>query len=152
MSIRSSFIYIYQKLPYNLVAQRVKHLLAMWETRVWSLGREGPLEKEMATHSSALAWKIPWMEKPGRLQAMGLQRVGHDWATSLSFPFLIINQKIDNLKCNKWRFICFKVLKRYKISKIHCLLGRRPGKWNKFSFLSWRNNHSSILSCRAACA
>ena len=134
MSIRSSFIYIYQKLPYNLVAQRVKHLLAMWKTWIWSLGREGPLEKEMATHSSALAWKIPWMEKPGRLQAMGLQRVGHDWATSLSFPFLIINQKIDNLKCNKWRFMCFKVLKRYKISKIHCLLGRRPGKWNKFSF------------------
>ena len=61
---------------------------AMRETRVWSLGWEDPLEKEMATHSSILAWKIPWMEKPGRLQSMGLQRVGHDWATSLHFTSL----------------------------------------------------------------
>ena len=60
------------------VAQRVKHLPAMWETRVQSLGREDPLEKEMATHSSTHAWKIPWMEKPGGLQSMGSQRVGHD--------------------------------------------------------------------------
>ena len=51
---------------------------AMQETCVRSLGREDPLEKEMATHSSTLAWKIPWMEEPGRLQSMGLQRVGHD--------------------------------------------------------------------------
>ena len=58
-----------------------------WDTRVWSLGREDPLEKEMATHSSTLAWKIPWMEEPGGLQFMGSQRVGHDWATSLSFHF-----------------------------------------------------------------
>ena len=69
----------------SLVAQRVKHLLATRETWVWFLGREDPLEKEIATHSSTLAWKIPWMEKPGRLQSMGSQRVGHDWATSLSF-------------------------------------------------------------------
>ena len=62
----------------SLVAQTVKRLPAMWETWVQSLGREDPLEKEMATHSSTLAWKIPWMEKPGRLQSMGLQRVGHD--------------------------------------------------------------------------
>ena len=50
----------------------------MRETRVRSLGQEDPLEKEMATHSSTLAWKIPWSEKPGRLQSMGSQRVGHD--------------------------------------------------------------------------
>ena len=62
----------------SLVAQTVKHLPAMWETRVPSLGGEDPMEKEMATHSSTLAWKIPWMEEPGRLQSMGLQRVGHD--------------------------------------------------------------------------
>ena len=55
----------------------------MRETWVRSLGWEDPLEKEMATHSSTLAWKIPWMEEPGRLQSMGLQRVGHDWSTSL---------------------------------------------------------------------
>ena len=56
----------------------------MQETWVQSLGQEDPLEKEMATHSNTLAWKIPWMEEPGGLQSMGLQKVGHDWATSLS--------------------------------------------------------------------
>ena len=60
------------------MAQTVKRLLAMWETQVQSLGREDLLEKEMATHSSILAWKIPWMEEPGRLQPMGSKRVGHD--------------------------------------------------------------------------
>ena len=67
------------------VAQRLKRLSGMRETRVWSLGQEDPLEKEMATHSSTLAWKIPRTEDPGRLQFMGLQRVGHDSVTSLSF-------------------------------------------------------------------
>ena len=56
----------------------VKPLPAMRETWVQSLGHEDPLEKEMATHSSTHAWKIPWMEKPGGLQSMGLQRIGHD--------------------------------------------------------------------------
>ena len=60
------------------MAQTVKRLLIMWETWVQSLGREDPLEKEMVTHSSILAWKIPWTEKPGRLQSMGSQRVRHD--------------------------------------------------------------------------
>ena len=64
---------------------RVKHLPAMQETWVWSLGQEYPLEKAMATHSSTLAWKIPWTEKPGRLQSMGSQGVGHDRVTSLHF-------------------------------------------------------------------
>ena len=62
----------------SLVAQRVKRLPAMQETWVPSLGWEDPLEKEMATHSSILAWKIPWMEEPGRLQSTGSQRVRHD--------------------------------------------------------------------------
>ena len=62
----------------SLVAQMVKHLPAMWETWVQSLGWEDLLEKEMATHTSILAWKIPWMEKPGRLQCLGSQRVGHN--------------------------------------------------------------------------
>ena len=72
----------------SLVAQTVKHLPTMWETQVQSLGREDPLEKEMATNSSTLAWKIPWTEEPGRLQSMGSQRVRHDWATSLHFTLL----------------------------------------------------------------
>ena len=62
----------------SLVAQMVENLPAMQETTVQSLGQESPLEKEMATHSSILAWRIPQMEEPGRLQSMGSQRVGHD--------------------------------------------------------------------------
>ena len=62
----------------SLVAQMVKHLPAMQETQVQSLGWEDPLGKEMAAHSSTLAWKIPWMEKPGGLQSVGSQRVRHD--------------------------------------------------------------------------
>ena len=61
-----------------LVAQRLKHLPAMQETWVRSLGQEDPLEKEMATHSSIFAWRIPWTEEPGMLQSMDSQRVGHD--------------------------------------------------------------------------
>ena len=61
----------------SLVAQRLKRLPAMRETWVRSLGREDPLEKEVATHSSILAWRIPWTEEPGELQSTGSQRVGH---------------------------------------------------------------------------
>ena len=60
-----------------LVAQTVKSMPAMWETWVQSLGWEDLLEKEMATHSSILAWRVPWTEEPGGLQSMGLQRIGH---------------------------------------------------------------------------
>ena len=59
------------------MAQMVMSLPAVWDNQVQSLGREDPLEKEMATDSSILAWKIPWTEEPGRLQSMGLQRVRH---------------------------------------------------------------------------
>ena len=62
----------------SLVAQMVKRLSTMQETRVQSLGREDPLEKEMAIHSSTVAWKIPWTEEPDMLQSVGSQRVGHD--------------------------------------------------------------------------
>ena len=65
-------------MPTSLVAQTVKHLSTMRETWVRSLGWEDPLEKEMAIHSSTIAWKIPWTEEPGKLQSMGSQRVGHD--------------------------------------------------------------------------
>ena len=66
------------------MAQRVKHLPTMRETQVQSLGWEDLLEKEMATHSSILAWKIPWMEESGKLQSMGSPRVGHAGVPSLS--------------------------------------------------------------------
>ena len=62
----------------SLVAQRIKRLPAMQETRVRPLGWEDALEKEMATHSSIVAWRIPWTEEPGGLQSMGSQRVGHN--------------------------------------------------------------------------
>ena len=65
-------------LQVSLVTQTVKHLPAMRETQVQYLGWVDPLEKAMATHSSTLAWKIPWMEEPGRLQSMGPQRVGYN--------------------------------------------------------------------------
>ena len=64
------------------MAQTVKHLPAMQEAQVQSLSWEDPLEKEMATHSSILAWEIPWTEEPGGLQSRGLQRVGLDWVTN----------------------------------------------------------------------
>ena len=69
----------------SLLAQTVKCLSAMRGTQVCSVGGEALLEKDMATHSSILAQKIPWMEEPGRLQSMELQRVGHDWAFTLTF-------------------------------------------------------------------
>ena len=93
----------------NMVAQTVKRLPTMWETQVQSLGWEDLLEKEMVTHSSSiLAWKIPWTEKPGRLQAMGLQRVRHDWATSLSFSFQVHLTKRD-----EWDFSLVWILFKY---------------------------------------
>ena len=74
----------------SLVAQTVKRLSITQETQVQSLGGEDLLEKEMATHSSILAWKIPWMEEPGGLQSMGLQRIRQDLEISLSPLFFII--------------------------------------------------------------
>ena len=65
----------------SLVAQLVKNLAALQEIRVRFLGREDPLEKEMATHSSILAWRIPWTEEPSRLQSTGSQESGHDLVT-----------------------------------------------------------------------
>ena len=77
-----------------LVAQMVQNLPAMWETWVRSLGQEDPLEKGKTTHSSILACRIPWTEKPGGLQSMGSQRVRHDWATN-TYP--LVAQTVKNL-------------------------------------------------------
>ena len=76
----------------SLVAQSVKNLSAVQEMGVQSLGWEDPLEKEMATHSSILAWKISWTEEPGGLQSMGSQRVGHNWATNT----YLLNRTLGN--------------------------------------------------------
>ena len=89
----------------------VKRLPAMQEIWVWSLGREDPLEKEMATDSSILAWKIQWTEESGRLQPMGSQRVGHEWATSFSLSLYVqkwppcsLGYRIANTWTYKWDF------------------------------------------------
>ena len=92
-SIREWSVHLLYTAGASLVAQTVKRLPAMRETSVPFLGREDPLEKEMAIHSSTLAWKISWTEKPGRLQSMGSQRVRHDWATSL--PFLDFERNLS---------------------------------------------------------
>ena len=72
------------KLMNSLVTQMVKNTPAVWETRVWSLGQEDSLKKGMATHSSILAWRIPWTEEPGGPLSMGSQRVRYDWVTTVS--------------------------------------------------------------------
>ena len=85
--LQKIFIVSLHRVPHSRaspVAQRLKRLPPMWETWVWSLGQEDPLEKEMVTHSSILAWRIPWTEKPGKLQSTGSQGVRHNWETSLS--------------------------------------------------------------------
>ena len=82
----------------SLVAQKLKRLLPMRETWVRSLGLEDPLEKEMVTHSSILARRIPWTEKPGRLQSMGSQRVGHDWANKPGIVCSLLKATVNILK------------------------------------------------------
>ena len=96
----------------------VKCLPAVWETWVRSLGQEDPLEKEMATHSSTLAWKIPWTEEPGRLQSMGLQRVRHDWVTSLCAHQVLWNiwssREIGNsYSGTQLSVLCFAQIKQF---------------------------------------
>ena len=86
-----------------LVAQRVKNLPVMQETQVLPQGLEDPLEKGMATHSSILAWRIPWTEKPGGLESMGSQRVGHDWATNIHTCLFLFTKF-------KWIFLTCAIL------------------------------------------
>ena len=112
------------KLPWvSLVAQMVKSLPAVWETQVQSLGWEDPLEKEMATHSSILAWKIAWMEESGRLQSIRLQRVSHNRATSLSlFSWGLLPQFRDDIT---------ETEKLNNFSKIAQLIINAAGVWAK---------------------
>ena len=95
---------IAEKYWISLVAQMVKNLPAIQETRLRSLGQEDPLEDGMATHSSILTWKIPWTEQSGRLQSMRLQRARHDWATNTCTigEKRLINQKSRYLRLS-WR-------------------------------------------------
>ena len=92
--------------------QKVAQHVAKQETWVRSLGREDSLEKEMATHSRILAWRIPWTEELGRLQSTGSQRVGHDWATSLSFSCITLNCALSNWL--SWFVSLFKSVLRHQ--------------------------------------
>ena len=100
----------------SLVAQMVNRLLALQETQVQSLGQEDFLEKEMATPSSILVWKIPWMEEPGRLQSMGSQRVRHAWASSLSLPSgLTVFTLYVGIYLDKWQDVLVLLWEDLKI-------------------------------------
>ena len=132
------------------VAQTLKRLPAMRETWVRSLGWEYPLEKEMATHSSTLAWRILWTEEPGGLQSMGSQSVGHDWVTSLLhffFTEISIRQwwywhlvfiNLWNIEMNFWAIsiLYFYSLKRKprKSCYFRKILPRNRNSWNSFEF------------------
>ena len=111
----------------SLIAPTVKRLPAVRETRIRFLGRESPLEKAMAIHSSTLAWKIPWTEEPDRLQSRGSQRVGHDWATSLHFTALKEELHSENRTntqgTNENSEICALV------SNSFCLLSKYAYEW-----------------------
>ena len=87
------------------MAQTVKCLYTMQETRVLSLRREDPLEKEMAIHSSTIAWKIPWTEVPGRLQSMGSQRVGHNLTTKQQLTYSTTRSKRSVLRESLVNFV-----------------------------------------------
>ena len=106
----------------SLVAQTVKHLPTMWETRVRSLGREDLLEKEMATHSSILAWRIPWTEEPDTSQ-----RVRHNWVTSLHFTSTLVNVPQTG-KPQARGCVSFKKRQRNQRSNCQHLMDHRKSK------------------------
>ena len=84
------------------VAQKVKNLPAVQESWVWLLGQEDPLEKEMATHSSILVWRIPWTQEPGGLQSIGSQRVGQDWSDLARTHAINAFSKVVQFEVNTW--------------------------------------------------
>ena len=106
----------------------VKRLSTLRETRLQSLGQEDPLEKEMATYSSSLAWKIPWMEASGGVQSMGPQRVGHDWATSLFFNFQLCTGHQTNcfifiISLNSYNSPVNETFPHFRVEDMHvCML------------------------------
>ena len=118
---QSSDVKILSKICFWDPPQMVKTLPVMWETWVWSVGWEDPREKGMATHSSIIAWRIPWTEEPGGLQSMGSQRFGYDWATNRQHtlgdtvaktPPLVQGVRVQSLvraldpKCHNWKITC----------------------------------------------
>ena len=125
----------------SLVAQTVKCLPTIWETWVQSLDQEDPLEKDITTHSSTLAWKIPQTEEPGRLQSMGSQRVGYDWATSV--PYLTLKSLTPQVKrlkiMSQSQWFCLSCYHNQETKKPHLLNDCWP--WENCSLVS-PTNHS----------
>ena len=122
----------------------VKASAWMRKTQVQSLGREDPLEKEMATHSSILAWRIPWREEPGRLQFLGSQRVGHDWATSLSLSLWFIHfyYGIVSFICKYHAFYYLWTFRSCNFWRYHeewCCEHMSLGSWCIYAFLIPKN-------------
>ena len=114
----------------SLVAELVKNLHEMQETRVWSLGGEDPLEKGMATHSNILAWRAAWTEEPGGLQITGSQRVGHDWSSdTFTFHFAVVlsnhefNSPHGELSLCLWFALGWQLSQQFWIKAPVCFLG-----------------------------
>ena len=99
----------------SLVAQLIKNLPVMLQTWVRSLDQENPQEKEMATHSSIFAWRIPWTEEPDELQSMESQRVGHDWVSNFTSAFKITSKIMEKTHICHTKLTDIKVQKRRKI-------------------------------------
>ena len=136
-------MYLVSSLPSSgasLWAWIVKDLLAMWETQVLPLGWEDLLEKEMATDSNILAWKIPWTEEPGRLQSLGSQRVGHDWpANTHTHTSLIYNNlaMINQPHCVRDDF--------FPVVSLRWVLKPLPGSSSSFWYnRSWESTPHAI--------
>ena len=106
---------------FSLMAQTVKNLPAMQETRVQLVDQEDSLEKGMATHSSILAWRIPWTEEPGGLQFTGLQRVGHDWATNIFITFLYFYFVFPGKRTPNIKYLSFHLEDKWKFKKFQAL-------------------------------
>ena len=131
-----------------LVAQTVKNLPVMQETWVQSLGWEDPLEKGRATHSSILSWRSPWTEEPNRLQFMGSQRVGYDWATNVHIHMCVcgrwsIGGNFPALKSEKLGF--FGALILVKLPHLSELCKLDKTEWHAMVFLSACSIHVSFI-------
>ena len=141
-----SFLVHFRLFGTSLVAQTVKS--TMQETWIRALGWEDPLEKEMAIHSSTIAWKIPWTEEPGRLQPMGSKRVGHDWVTSLSlsdYCQLWIGMFHSGL-VSCWKLACRRICRSPSLGSITSrpfLTNTLPGYGRQFARLASRS-HTNV--------
>ena len=131
----------------SLVAQWLKSLTAMQETRVQALGWEDPLEKKMATHSNILAWKIPWTEKPGGLQSVGQQTVGHNWAHTDTHTSLA--PKGDSISLGWARYIMLGIGNHYFSYESRLLYFKKSpelwGRGERPTLFSWVDAEGGVI-------